>query len=161
MKPIEFNIQLDNNDLVRFNIYHFKKRTLLKVLTLSVIISVLIPILSEKDPFDNLSIYVGLVLFFNLFMLLAIIILLNRPKWDFRRTSALKEPGKIIFNEDEFIIEKKDYRSEWKYSTVKSIESYKKTLYIYVDKNIAFIFPFRFLQNQQDWLIDFLKDKTK
>jgi len=147
---MEIEIDITRNDYAHFNKYYFLHKKLKRTLFLIFVSSLVFPFLVSEGSF-NVSLYLRDAGFFAAFFILfyTIIILLTF-KWIGRLPSknGIILGKKIIRLTEEGLVEESENSTTLhKWKAIKSLESDKKYLFIFIDSIAAHIIPKRSFQN--------------
>jgi hypothetical protein len=162
---MEINIDLTRADFADFNKYYFFKRGLKKRIYLFFIMAFVLPLLMHSDgPFDLMTYVISVIIVGPLFAL----IYLGGMTISIFLTKRLPSENGLILGEKKYLIteeglieESENNKIIQKWNGIKSIETNKNSVFIFVDNIAAYIIPKRFFQDQaeQHRFIEIIENK--
>lgn len=175
---MKFNINISEEDFIKFNLQHFKISHVGKRTTkLAWLISVMVVVISAMVFFytaksDGSPLYIPIIL--TVFMGLAMLIymlFINKKATErslLKSIKTQKKDGKLPFSEntvveftdDEVIEESKMGISRVKYDKLERLCICDTVMYLYVNSQQAIILPYSQIGNEKDRIIALLKEKS-
>jgi hypothetical protein len=162
---MEINIDLTRADFADFNKYYFFKRGLKKRIYLFFIMAFVLPLLMHSDgPFDLMTYVISVIIVGPLFALIylgGMTISIFLTKRLASENSPILGKRKFIITDEGLTEESENSRNLQKWKGIKSIETNKNSIFIFVDNLAAYVIPKRFFKDQaeQQLFIEIIKNK--
>jgi hypothetical protein len=163
---MEIKIEITRKDFQKFNLYAAKKNKALKRFKLvPVIFLILIVLLLNIKEISNIT-YMVIQIAFILFLYLAFVLLFKPITALITKYTPAKDGGTLGEHKfrisDEGLWESTEYNeSLTKWNGIKSIETTKKYIFVFIDTHMAHIIPKRYFKSEEDSenFIDTLRSK--
>lgn len=143
---IKINFELQIQDYVDFNKYHFIKTKLNRTITIGVIILIVIQLFLNRDQF-HLATTIITSIVFALIYLTSILRSLNNTKKIPKDDRAIFGKRELEFTEDGITNKSEDSNGYSKWSTIKNMQESSNAFYLYMGTNVAILIPKRCFDN--------------
>lgn len=151
---MEINIDLTREDYADFNKFWFIKKGLKKRVYTVIIAAFGLPLLVDNEiPFTVVTYLISVIVFGLIFGL----IYLGGTAITIKRTSKLPSGNgsilgkkKYTITEDGFIEESENSKNIQKWEGIKSVETNRNSVFLFVDNIAAYIIPKRFFSDEEE-----------
>lgn len=138
---MELQVDIQKEDFIAFNMFHFRTRKLKRFLFFSISISIALPFLLSKQELTISDFVFSFIIFNILFFALLFINIFLSKYVPFQKQMPIG-PRTYIFRESEIACKTNETYTVLKWIDVQSIELGKKGIYLFVNENAAYIIPF-------------------
>lgn len=151
---MEVTTEITRTDYAAFNSYYLRKKRIKRILIVYILLGAAIPFRNADSrslrAVDFVYSFAVLALVFLLMVLILRIIVGYLPS----KKGYVLGPKKYVFHDDEFDCLTENMTTSAKYSAIRSVESDKESVYLFVDSMAAYIIPKRSLKDISE--VDFI-----
>jgi len=146
---MELQVDIQKEDFIAFNMFHFRTRKLKRFLFFSISISVALPFLLTKQE-HTVSDFIFSFLLFNILFFALLFINIFLSKYIPLQKTMPIGVRTYIFRESEIVCKTNETYTALQWIDIQSIERGKKAIYLFVNENAAYIIPYHaFLGNNE------------
>ena len=153
---MEINVNITRGDYADFNKYYYLKNWLKKIIGLSVIIVIVVPLIANigQDFYflsyiEFVAVYVPMFVIINLVVMQLTMLLIKRLPTE---NGSILGKKKFLITDDGLIEEAENNTNLQKWKGIKTVELSNKSVFIFVDNMVAYIIPKRFFKNKTEML---------
>lgn len=159
MEPIEFDLKLEEKDIIEFNFIHIYKERKAKILILLGLLTIILGFfgLTISNSFDEFLLYLLCLSIGIIALIVFPIMLLIKSKSIFANDSFIKKTLRYNFSQLGFNISSENGNTKINWYEIYRIIEFNNLLLIYVSKNKAFAIPKRMIREEYEGLILILK----
>ena len=151
---MEINIDLTRDDYADFNKYWFLKKELKKRIYLLIIVAFFLPlVINGGRPFDLMTYLITVIiagLVFGLIYFGGMTLAMKRIKKLPSDNGSILGIKKFMITDEGLIEESESNKNLQKWKSIKSVETNKNSVFIFVDKIAAYIIPKRFFKDETE-----------
>jgi len=160
---MKIEIEITRDDYLSFNLYHFRKRNLVKTI-ITGLGGLLILQLAVNINNSSVNIETILMTTFLYVSIFSLLMYMNLVK-----TKGIPKDGgaflgwkKYDFADDYILFQDKDSDGRFQWNVIKSVEEDRKAFYLYIDNILAIVIPKRYFGDkvEEKTFLRYIQDKA-